>query len=198
MKKRDEKSIEDWCIKYLKLNSYIINDNGYVDVRDSCVIQNMDIDKFPIKFGIIKAGFNCCYNNLITLENAPFEVNGNFICHDNKLTTLVGSPKIVDSDFYCYNNNLISLKGCTEIINGGFYCNYNKLTSLKWGPIHVEHNYNCTYNKLISLEGCPIKIGMKFLCEHNPVYDMEYSKYNNYEHYMRSIKLKGILKNENI
>ena len=94
----------------------------------------------------------------------------NFYWSFGNLISLEGSPTKVGSDFFCYNNSLTSLEGC---------------------PKKVGNDFDCQNNKLISLEGCPMKVGGLFYCGNNPVYK-EYSKYDNYKHYMRSIKLKKL------
>jgi hypothetical protein len=78
------------------------------------------------------------------------------------------------------------------IVTGYFDCSSNNLLTLEGGPIEVGGNYFCGFNQLITLEYGPIKLGGGFHCSGNPVYE-EYSKYNNYTQYMRSVKLRELL-----
>ena len=64
--------------------------------------------------------FDCSYNQLISLEGAPREVNDDFYCSHNKLTSLKGAPREVNGNFYCSDNKLtnsnIKLVGSLEEI----------------------------------------------------------------------------------
>ena len=48
--------------------------------------------KLPVKFGKVSGNFDCCKNNLTTLEGCPDYVGGDFSCWNNKLTTLEHRP----------------------------------------------------------------------------------------------------------
>jgi hypothetical protein len=166
-----ERSIEDWCIE-LKLENYKITDDGFVNVNGCVNINDKDLYIIPIKLGIVTAYFNC---------------------RSNELTSLEGSPIKLGLDFYCGHNELITLKGATEEIVNNFYCSNNKLTSLEGAPKIVGGHFSCRVNKLISLEGGPLIVGGIFKCIDNPIWE-EYKKFDNYNQYMRSIKLKELIK----
>jgi hypothetical protein len=166
-----ERSIEDWCIK-LGLKNYEITDDGVVNVNRRVNISINYISKIPIQFGIVTSAFNCSNNNL---------------------TTLNGSPREIYGDFDCYSNELISLEGGPREVGGGYYCFDNKLISLKGSPKEVGCDFHCGDNKLQTLLGCPKEVGGYFDCYGNPVYQ-EYIKYDSYNHYIRTIKLKSLLK----
>jgi hypothetical protein len=165
----EEKSIEDWCRKLGLVNYEIID--GVLNANGSVFISSNIYDKIPIQFGVVIGNFNCGHNFLVSLNGSPVKVSGNFYCNSNNLASLVGGPKEVGESFRCENNQLISLKGAPKEISHNFYCWSNSLKSLKYGPI---------------------KIGGYFDCEYNPVWD-EYIKYDNYQQYMRSVKLKELI-----
>jgi hypothetical protein len=109
-----------------------------------------------------------------------------------KISKLPIQFNIVQGNFNCGNSGLITLEGSPKKVSGHFHCFVNKLTTLESGPSKVGGDYWCNSNKLISLKGCPMKVGGLFYCGNNPVWD-EYIKYDNYQQYMRSIKLKEII-----
>ena len=121
---------------------------GLVDIDGSFVCSCKNLSDFKgVRFGVVGWDFDCCHNNLTSLEGAPQEVGGDFICHNNKLTSLVGAPRKVRKRFYCYRNKLTSLAGVPQ-----------KVT-----------DFNCSSNELTSLEGAPKKVGGRFTCSNNPI-----------------------------
>lgn len=63
---------------------FVINVNTNVD------LNSKGLKTIEYKFGIIKGFFNCNYNLLESLENAPDIVQGNFSCGTNMLNSLLG------------------------------------------------------------------------------------------------------------
>ncbi len=95
--------------------------NGVVDVVGDFNCSGEGIKDFMgIKFGNISGSFNCCLNQLTSLEGAPQKVGGGFYCSNNKLKSLVGAPQKVGGNFYCYNNKLTSLEGAPQEVGGDF------------------------------------------------------------------------------
>jgi hypothetical protein len=139
-------------------------------IEDWC--KGLNLIKYEIIDGVVSV------NAYVDLFNKKFEI----------IPIQFGR---VNGDFYCQNNNLITLKGSPREVSYDFYCQYNELTSLEGGPKKVGENYYCHYNSLTTLEGGPKVMGKYFNCENNPVYE-NYSKYDNYIHYMRTIKLKEL------
>jgi hypothetical protein len=135
----------------------------------------------------------------LKLRNYEIDINGNVNVGDYGVSMSEFLLKeipiqfgIITGGFYCYNSYLTSLKGSPKKVGGDFSCYDNNLTSLDGGPLEVGGAYYCHNNKLITLEGCPIILGEDFVCHNNPVFD-EYSKYDSYVHYIRTIKLKQLL-----
>jgi hypothetical protein len=115
-------------LKSLNIKNYIINDNLIVDINTEVVdISFMGLTEIPVKFGIIKGYFNCAYNKLTTLKNAPIEVNDNFYCSNNELINLNGIPKIIKGKSLWVedNKNLESLEPLDLIKNKHLIINYN-------------------------------------------------------------------------
>ena len=96
-------------------------------------------------------------------------VGGNFDCGYNNLTNLINAPKFVGGTFYCENNELTSLEGAPSSVGEDFSCNDNHLTSLTGAPKTVGRNFDCSYNELTSLEFAPKTVGGFFDCRYNPV-----------------------------
>ena len=126
--------------------SYVIDEEGFVNVNGDVRVTNFYNYQDQIKFGNVSGDFNCSNNRLITLEGSPKTVGGDFKCHYNYLTTLEESP---------------------QTVGGGFYCSYNRLTTLEGSPKIVGYNFDCDNNELTTLEGCPKTVGWYFNCSYN-------------------------------
>ena len=171
--------------------TYQINSDLTVDINGGVYIQDLDIEKLPVRFNRINSWFamfnmsrlttleGCpkktgngfsCVNTLITsLEGCPIDIGKeSFNIPQNKLTSLEFSPKEVN-DYYCYINELTNLNGSAEIVNGGFNCSRNKLTSLENGPKYVDGVYNVTDNDIYSLEGFECDFRSNFYIYDNPI-----------------------------
>ena len=119
----------------------------------------------------VEGDFNCCDNQLTSLEHCPSEVGGMFNCSYNNLTSLEYCPSEVGGDFYCHDNNLTSLEYCPIEIGGNFFCSNNNLTSLEHCPSEVGGDFFCFNNNLTSFKDIHLhvkKIGADFYC-HNPI-----------------------------
>ena len=71
-------------------------------------LNHMNLTVLPdiLKNVSIGGDFDCGYNNLTKLINAPKFVGGTFYCGINNLTSLEGAPTNVGISFYCGNNEL--------------------------------------------------------------------------------------------
>lgn len=156
----------------IRIGSFTIREDGFIDVKGSVSIIENRIFKLPIKFGTVTGDFNCKGNGLKTLKGSPKFVGGSFNCSDNELTSLNNGPDYVGGSYFCQENNLVTLKGCSIEIVGRFNCALNKLTSLKYGPKRVGKSYFANHNKLVSLLGSPIHIGGSFHAEANLLSDL--------------------------
>ena len=96
-------------------------------------------------------------------------VDGSFDCGYNDLTKLINAPKFVGGTFYCSTNHLTSLEGAPTSVGISFYCGNNELTSLEFAPTSVGRNFDCSHNELTSLEFAPKTVGGFFDCRYNPV-----------------------------
>jgi hypothetical protein len=111
---------QEFCEKYLK--KYTINSNNTVDIDGHVDLDLYELNKIPIKFGKVSDYFNCCGNNLTTLENSPNYVGYIYLCSMNKLTSLEGGPSYVGGNFICDKNKLTTLEYCPKYVGGDFEC----------------------------------------------------------------------------
>ena len=111
------------------------------------ILQQDIIDgHFPVKFGVMRYGFNCsgCRN----------------------LTTLQGGPTFVERIFNCSWTSIKNLKGAPEL---GWFTQFDckecsELESLQGAP-HYALYFICSTNpKLTSLKGSPTEIGRELKC----------------------------------
>jgi len=151
---QSRKDMEVLLNKY-KIENYIINDNGSVDVNGNVLLSFNKLTKLPFKFNKIKGIFDCSNNQLISLEGAPQEVEGDFDCQGNQLINLIGASQKVEGNFSCSNNQLTSLKGAPQEVGGDFDCSFNFLYNLKGAPQKIEGNFDCQSNQFTSLVGAP-------------------------------------------
>ena len=117
-------------IEGIEIEKYTINDDLTIDVNGYVYIFYIDLDKLPIKFGIVKGEFKCYSNpNLISLEGSPKKVIGDYYCsHNLKLESLESCPEEVTGYFDCSNNNLESLEGSPKKARYFNCCNNSNLT----------------------------------------------------------------------
>ena len=130
-------SIESICKKY-NIKNYTINDDGSIDVDGSVFLYSKRLTKLPLKFRTVTGYFNCCNNQLTTLEGSPKEVGSYFDCSYNQLTTLEGCPNSVGGNFDCSYNQLTSLIDGPEVVLGSYYAHCNQINSFEGFPDDFE------------------------------------------------------------
>ncbi len=113
--------------KMYNIHDFKINHDGSIDTNQSVYLNNMNLDKIPIKFNKVKGNFNCSYNKLTTLENSPKNVETHFLCDNNLLTDLKHSPYSIGGFFQCDNNPLESLDGYNGSMDRLYYNGMVKL-----------------------------------------------------------------------
>lgn len=74
-------NIKDICRKY-GIISYVINEDGTVDVYGDVNLCNMRLNELPLRFGKVTGFFQCSKNRLVSLNGSPKQVNGFFSCKD--------------------------------------------------------------------------------------------------------------------
>jgi hypothetical protein len=178
------KEIDQICRKY-GIKKYTLNGDGSIDVDGDVYLNNRELSKLPLKFGVVSVNFYCYGNRLTTLEGAPREVGANFNCSGNQLISLEGSPREVGAGFYCHYNQLISLEGAPREVGASFYCSYNQLTTLEGAPIEVPVDFSCHNNHLTSLKGAPKEVGRNFLCLNNPLPQLILDNLDNIKHIIK-------------
>ncbi len=114
---------------------------GVVNVTGGVDLYNMDLDRLPVRFGVVSGDFDCSQNRLTSLEGAPGSVGGYFSCNVNRLTSLVDAPGVVAGNFWCIENLLTSLVGVHRIlkrVGGVLHIKGNEIMSGGIGLILVE------------------------------------------------------------
>jgi len=129
-------NIDEICKKYSTEN-YTINTDGSIDVDEDVNLDYLRLTKLPLKFNKINGYFDCCNNELISLEGSPVEVNGYFDCSYNNryvcgysynnLTSFEYAPRIIRGDFICNDNNIKTFEYFPSFIKDDFICNNNPI-----------------------------------------------------------------------
>ena len=88
-----KREIIEWLEKY-QIKNYTVNDDLTVDVDGGVYLNSKNLKEIPFQFGNVGSYFNCCYNQLTSLEHCP---------------------RNVGADFYCFNNPLHSIKELFDI-----------------------------------------------------------------------------------
>jgi hypothetical protein len=101
-----DRLIIEYNIKKYGIKNYTINSDGSIDVNGNVALGNLGLKKIPLKFRNVSGYFNCCENQLTSLEGAPISVGDNFICTFNQLTSLEGAPISVGDNFISDYSNL--------------------------------------------------------------------------------------------
>jgi len=149
-------SIESICKKY-NIKNYTINDDGSIDVDGSVFLYSKRLTKLPLKFRTVTGYFNCCNNQLTTLEGSPKEVGSYFDCSYNQLTSLEGSPKSIGGVFDCQGNQLTNLVGGPEVVLGAYYANNNQINSFEGFP----DDYECWPDGYVDFSENPVQKVLK-------------------------------------
>lgn len=105
---KSRKQIEDICKQY-HIENYTFNVDNSIDVDDDVILMEFDLEKIPIKFNNVTGSFNCSYNRLTSLQNAPKYVGEVFMCAVNNLTSFEGFPISVGECVVAYDNNFTSI-----------------------------------------------------------------------------------------
>ncbi len=143
-------------LKKFNIKEYIINEDGSIDCNQQVHLYGNKLNEIPIKFNKINDYFDISNNNLKSLKNCPYYIEGYLRCSYNKLESLEFGPEYVGNNYWCDHNRLVTLKGCIDEVYDDFICSYNKLTSLEFCPMEVEGSFNCSYNKLEYLDRSPM------------------------------------------
>ena len=148
----------------------IIESSGRKVIRGNVNLTRLHLTELPEWLVDIEVthNFNCSYNLLTSLKNAPKKVGGNFHCECNRLTSLQGAPESMKKSFYCHENRLTSLQDAPKKVGGDFFCSNNNLITLQGAPTVVGSDFYCFTNYLTSLQGAPKKVGGSFVCRDNP------------------------------
>ena len=115
-------------------DQFIIYDDFSVDALGSVDMSHKNLTKIPYRFKRCTGDFNCSYNNLSYLDNAPHGVHGNFNCSYNRLIDLKNGPRLVSKSYNCSNNLIESFDGAPLRLNY-FNCSNNFLSDLNGAPI---------------------------------------------------------------
>lgn len=123
----EQKKAKQWLKifdKNSKINTYILDDDGeniIIHVQGNMDISNNKIEKIPYKIGSVDGSFFAKNCSLLTLQNSPTEVSGDYNVSFNDFKNLTGCPEYVGRNFdiqYC--NNLISFLCGPEIVIGQY------------------------------------------------------------------------------
>jgi len=99
---------EERIINYIKEICYQ-NPDGTWSADGDVSLFKVGLTKLPVRFKVVKGGFDCSHNKLTSLEGSPKRVGGYFDCSHNELTSLEGGPEMVRENFSCYGNKLTTL-----------------------------------------------------------------------------------------
>ena len=140
----------NWLDKCVKGSWELNPQTGLINVDGNFYCSEQGLTDFKgVRFGKVSEHFDCCDNQLTSLEGAPKTVGGDFYCHDNQLTTLVGAPKTVGGSFDCDDNELTTLEGAPQKVDGGFYCNDNPVSESTLKAIFALMKKGKAYQKAL-------------------------------------------------
>lgn len=110
-----ENLIKDF-LKESKIENYIINEDGSIDIDGFSSIY-INLNDFPIKIKSVQ-GTLIYHAEVSNLKGCPQYISGNFLCRHNKLNSFEGGPKFIGGSLICDNNNITSFEGFPEKVNG--------------------------------------------------------------------------------
>lgn len=96
------------------IHHYKINEDSQygfnVDVYQRIFLASKKLTHIPVKFRFVKGDLVCAYNQLTTLEFAPYFIDGNLYLEENKLQNLEFCPQIITQSIHLSDNPLSSLE----------------------------------------------------------------------------------------
>lgn len=107
---------------------------GNISLRTSAVVR-----KLPVRFKYVSGNFDCSWNALESLENAPQCVSGSFICPGNRLKDFTSAPRVIGGSFLGHLNPLTSL---------------GKLPFYVYDFIKINFEENIPLLSLLGIKGC--------------------------------------------
>ena len=105
----NQNTINIELLKKCIIGTYIINDDGSIDVDGNVELCRKSLTKIPFKFRNVSGIFDCSTNQLTSLKGAPNKVGGGFYCYNNPNLSYTELFKIVDSvkgDIYYSSFNI--------------------------------------------------------------------------------------------
>ncbi len=159
-------------IKQFNITNYTIQPDGTIDVRGDVELRGKVLTGLP-KFGEVTGTFDCCWNQLTSLEGAPKKVGKHFKCSHNKLTSLEGGPEIVGGDFRCGDNQLTNLEFSPTSVGRDFSCDNNQITTLEGSPKKIGRHFSFYLNRVEDLTGGPKEINGKLTCHANNLINLK-------------------------
>jgi len=129
-----------------------------VNVEGDINLSNKGLIRIPWEFGSVSGNFDCHYNNLSSLYNAPFFVGKNFNCSHNQLVSIEYCPIHIGGDLSCNDNELEGLKFCPKYIGGNVWCYNNPIKSFKDASLEILMKIQSIQtNPLIKMIPIPIE-----------------------------------------
>lgn len=121
-------ALDKW-LKSHGVESYKMNEDGFIDVQGDVRLDSLRMAKLPgpVKFGTVGSDFICSSSGLTTLNGCPQHVGngefgGDFMCDHNEITSLEGGPRTVGGSYsFSGNDNLDSIQHLAEKIGGNVY-----------------------------------------------------------------------------
>lgn len=132
-------ALDKW-LKSHGVESYKMNEDGFIDVDGEVRLDSLRMPKLPgpVKFGTVAGDFICSSAGLTTLTGCPqhvgvSEFGGDFMCDHNELVSLEGGPRTVGGSYsFSGNDNIDSIQHLAEKIGGNVYAkDLPKLKSLQ-------------------------------------------------------------------
>lgn len=115
----NKEDIKQW-LEQQSITKYTINKDLTVDVDNSVILRNNELQNFPVQFGIVNGDFDCAYNQLTSLKGIPHKINGCLYCSHNQLTHFDCFPNYIDNHIYCSGNPIVNMNDFSCMFNGSF------------------------------------------------------------------------------
>lgn len=114
----------------LSIKNYSINPDLSVDVDGDVKVTTSPYTRIPCKFKNVSGAFIWSAGKLLSLENAPDEVGGDFDVHGNQLKTLDGMPQTIGGMISLSGNQLQSWKGLPATTKDDLFAHGNPATDI--------------------------------------------------------------------
>jgi len=137
-----------------------VNDNLSINYNGGITVEKLWKGKIPLKFHRVDNYFIIQDSELMSLENCPSEVKGDFACIETQISSLIGGPQQIGGNFNINScKNLVDLNGGPTIVGGDYDVGDTKLNNTNGIATHIGQSLYLNITDTLTITNMPDEIG---------------------------------------